>query len=222
MTLKGVSAEFVGTALLCWVVVGSGLMGSRLSEDFGVVLLMNAVATVFALALLIFGFGPISGAHFNPAVSLVQWLRGELTFGAFLLYGIAQCAGAITGAALANLSFDRVALELATTVRSSPGLWLGEIAATAGLIAVIVILLERGRNELIPLAVAGWIGSAYFFTSSTSFANPALTLGRTFSDSFAGISASSVAAFVVAQIIGAVVGLLFARAFKTPAPKTIA
>ncbi len=204
-------AEFSGTALLVCVVVGSGIMGSQLSEDAGVALLINAFSTIFALALLILLLGPISGAHFNPAVSLVQLFNKELTPKQTVFFALSQILGAISGAILANLMFDLPAIEFSTHARVSSGTLIGEVIATAGLIALIGILSLRNQTKLIPVAVAAWIGSAYFFTSSTSFANPAVTVGRMFTDSFAGIEPTSVLPFIGAQLAGMAIGMTLIR-----------
>jgi len=211
-TTKLVLAEFFGTLVLVATVVGSGIMGTQMSEDPGVALLINAFSTVFVLALLIVILGPISGAHFNPAVTLVMWAK-KLQPGTHVLpYVIAQIAGAIGGAILANVMFDQSAIQIASTERVTPGLFIGEIIATAGLLVVILVLVARDQAGFVPFAVAAWIGSAYFFTSSTSFANPAVTIGRIFSDSFAGIAPASVGPFVLAQLIGAALGAVLAWA----------
>lgn len=207
-------AEFIGTALLVTVVVGSGIMGDNLSPDSGVALLINAISTVFALALLIFTIGPVSGAHFNPVVSLVQLFSRAQRFGETLSYTIAQVAGAIIGAVLANLMFDLPAIQISTHARDTTGMLLGEVIATAGLIAVIGILSAREQGKCIPVAVAAWIGSAYFFTSSTSFANPAVTVGRIFTDTFAGIDPASVLPYIGAQLVGAAIGVGIVKALK--------
>ncbi|MEY4993532.1 MAG: hypothetical protein RIS82_654 [Actinomycetota bacterium] len=204
-------AEFSGTALLVCVVVGSGIMGSQLSEDAGVALLINAFSTIFALALLILLLGPISGAHFNPAVSLVQLFNKESTPKQTVFFALSQILGAISGAILANLMFDLPAIEFSTHARVSSGTLIGEVIATAGLIALIGILSLRNQTKLIPVAVAAWIGSAYFFTSSTSFANPAVTVGRMFTDSFAGIEPTSVLPFIGAQLAGMAIGMTLIR-----------
>lgn len=204
-------AEFIGTALLVCVVVGSGIMGTNLSEDAGIALLINTISTIFALVLLIFIMAPVSGAHFNPAVSLVQLVTKSQKLSETFVYIAAQVTGSISGAVLANIMFDLDALQISTKERTSFGMLIGEVIATAGLIAVIGILAKRNQGNLIPVAVATWIGSAYFFTSSTSFANPAVTVGRIFSDTFAGIEPGSVLAFIGAQLIGAGVGLLAVR-----------
>lgn len=204
-------AEYIGTATLVYVVVGSGIMGTNLSKDSGVALLINAFSTIFALALLILIIAPISGAHFNPAVSLVQVLRREMNAVEFLSFISAQIAGAISGAIIANVMFDLEAIQISTNERVSTGTLVGEVIATAGLITVILVLVARSQDKLIPVAVAAWIGSAYFFTSSTSFANPAVTIGRVFSDTFAGINPASVLPFIIAQLIGAMLGVALVK-----------
>ncbi|MEQ4717668.1 MIP/aquaporin family protein [Nonomuraea sp. B19D2] len=207
-------AEFLGTALLVTVVVGSGIMAQTLSPgDVGLQLLENSTATVFGLAVLIVVLGPVSGAHFNPVVSLANWWQGRqsgqgLSGGELGGYVVAQVLGAIGGAVLANAMFDKPVVALSVTQRSSAHLWLGEVVATAGLVLVIFCLTRSGRAAVAPLAVGGYIGAAYWFTSSTSFANPAVTIGRAFSDTFAGIAPASVPGFIVAQLVGGVIGLV--------------
>jgi len=186
-------------------------MGTNLSKDSGVALLINAFSTIFALALLILIIEPISGAHFNPAVSLVQVLRHEMNAVEFLSFISAQIAGAISGAIIANVMFDLEAIQISTNERVSTGTLVGEVIATAGLITVIFVLVVRSQDKLIPVAVAAWIGSAYFFTSSTSFANPAVTIGRVFSDTFAGLNPASVLPFIIAQLIGAMLGVALVK-----------
>lgn len=205
-------AEFFGTALLVCVVIGSGIMGTNLSADNGIALIINTFSTIFALALLIYVLAPISGAHFNPVVSLVELVSGKQKLNESLSYAVAQVAGAISGAMLANLMFDLAVIQISTKARTSTGLLIGEVVATAGLIAIIGILSKRDQGKMIPVAVAGYIGSAYFFTSSTSFANPAVTAGRIFSDTFAGIAPASVLPFIAAQLVGAALGLLAVKA----------
>jgi glycerol uptake facilitator-like aquaporin len=206
-------AEFVGTALLVTVVVGSGIAAAQLSpDDVGLQLLENSIATAFGLAVLILLFGPASGAHFNPVVSAADWLLGRkagtgMAAGHVAAYVVVQIGGGITGALLANLMFDRRVVELATKERITIGHLVGEVVATAGLIAVIFTLARTGRAALSAAAVGAYIGAAYWFTSSTSFANPAVTIGRMFSDTFAGIALSSAPGFIAAQIIGALMGL---------------
>lgn len=211
-TFRLALAEFFGTLVLVATVVGSGIMGTQMSSDPGVALLINTLSTIFVLALLILILGPISGAHFNPAVTLVLWAKKLQPGTQVLPYVVAQIAGAIGGAILANVMFDQAPIQIATTERVSPGLFLGEIVATAGLLVVILVLIARDQARFVPIAVAAWIGSAYFFTSSTSFANPAVTIGRVFSDSFAGISPASIGPFVLAQLIGAALGAVLAWA----------
>ena len=186
-------------------------MGTNLSKDSAVALLVNMFSTIFALALLILVIAPISGAHFNPAVSLVQVVRREMSAVEFLSFVTAQIAGAITGAIIANVMFDLQAIQISTNERVSTGTLIGEVIATAGLITVIFVLVARSQDKLIPVAVAAWIGSAYLFTSSTSFANPAVTIGRVFSDTFAGINPASVLPFIIAQLIGAMLGVALVK-----------
>ena len=207
-----VVAEFVGTALLVCIVVGSGIMGTNLSSDMAVALLVNTASTVFGLALLILVLGPISGAHFNPAVTLVMLAKKSIALGQAALYSVAQVLGAIAGAILANVMFDQAAIQFSDQARITAGTFVGEVIATAGLIVVILVFVSRKNDNHVAIAVAAWIGSAYFFTSSTSFANPAVTVGRIFSDTFAGIDPASVAPFVLAQLIGAGVGFFAAKA----------
>ena len=205
--MKKLTGEFVGTALLVTIVVGSGIMATNLSNDVGVQLLINTISTVFGLYVLITIVAPISGAHFNPVVTMVDLIQGRSLMIQFVQYSVSQVLGAITGAALANAMFSHKLLESATKVRSGGNLYIGEIVATAGLIVVINLLVSQKNLVVIPAAVAAWIGSAYFFTSSTSFANPAVTIGRTFSDSFAGIAPGCAMKFIAAQILGALCGL---------------
>ena len=200
-------SEFLGTCLLVCIVVGSGIMATNLSQDIGVQLLINAVSTVFGLMVLIQLLMPISGAQFNPVVTLVNLIQKNVSISTFIKFSIVQTAGAITGAILANAMFNLALFETSTKIRSGSNLYLGEVIATAGLILVINLLVSQEKTALIPVMVASWIGSAYFFTSSTSFANPAVTVGRIFSESFAGIAPSSVLQFIAAQIIGALLGL---------------
>ena len=209
---KKLAGEYLGTALLVSIVVGSGIMATDLTQDVGLQLLINTIATVFGLAVLILILAPISGAHFNPVVTLVDLIQGKSTFIQFLQYAVVQTAGAITGAFLANAMFDQAIIQTANKLRSGSNLYLAEIVATAGLILVINLLINQKNLTVIPAAVAAWIGSAYFFTSSTSFANPAVTIGRTFSDSFAGIAPECAPKFIAAQILGAIIGLGLVKA----------
>ena len=201
---RSVVAEFLGTGLLVAAVVGSGIMAQRLTNDVALQLLANAAATVGVLYGLILMFGPLSGAHFNPIVSLVGVMRGELSWLRVLAYVPAQVLGGCLGAAVANLMFDEAAWQQSTKVRDGGGIWLGEVVATAGLLLVIV-LIGNSRAAAVPSAVAAWIGGAYWFTSSTSLANPAVTVARSRTDSFSGIAPESVAMFVVMQMVGALV-----------------
>jgi arsenate reductase len=207
------SAEFAGTGLLVAAVVGSGIAAARLSpNDVGLQLLENAIATALALGALILTFGPVSGAHFNPVVSAVDWwlnrrARTGLTSAELGGYVVAQVCGAIAGATLANLMFDLPAVTWSHTSRTGGHLWLAEIVATTGLVLLIVALARSGRAPVAPAAVGAYIGAAYWFTSSTSFANPAVTIGRMFSDTFAGIAPGSVPGFVAAQLVGGLVAV---------------
>jgi arsenate reductase len=211
-------AEAVGTALLVTVVVGSGIAAAALSpDDVGLQLLENSTATVFGLAVLILLFGPVSGAHFNPVVSAADWFLGRragtgLKGEDVAAYAVAQTVGAIAGAVLANAMYDLAPFQVSGHDRASAHVLLGEVVATAGLIALIFALARSGRAPLSAAAVGAYIGSAYWFTSSTSFANPAVTIGRVFSDTFAGIAPGSVLPFIAAQVVGAAVGLALVRA----------
>jgi glycerol uptake facilitator-like aquaporin len=205
-------AEGLGTGLLVVAVIGSGIMASRLSpDDVGLQLLENAAATAGALIALIWMFGAVSGAHFNPAVTLLDRAFGGISTRDASLYVIAQVIGGCLGAIVANLMFELPAIEWSTNDRSSGALWLSEVVATTGLLLVIHGCVRSGRASVVAVAVGVWIGGAYFFTSSTSFANPAVTLARTISDTFAGISASSAPMFVVMQLIGAAVAYVLIR-----------
>ena len=212
MTLaRRLVAEGLGTALLLAVVVGSGIMAERLAGgNAAIALLANTLATVGGLYVLIEVFGPVSGAHFNPAVSAVMAWRGELPRVELLPYAGAQVVGAVLGAWLAHAMFDMPILQLATRARSGAGLWIAAAVATAGLMLVI---LRAPAGRAAPM-VAAYIGAAYWFTASTSFANPAATLGRMLSDSFAGIAPASVLGFVVAQLVGAALGTALHGAFE--------
>ena len=206
-------AEAIGTGLLVCVVVGSGIAAQQLSPgNTGLQLLENSTATVFGLAVLILMFGPVSGAHFNPVVTAVDWLLGRRTAtgigGVHVVpYIAAQTLGAIGGAILANAMFNLPAFEISTTGRADNGHGIGEIVATAGLVALIFILARTGRHAVTAAAVGAYIGAAYWFTSSTSFANPAVTIGRIFTNTFAGIAPGSVPLYIGAQIVGAAIGL---------------
>lgn len=202
-------AEFVATALLLVAVVGSGIMAERLAGDLpGLALLANALATVGALYVLIEVFGPVSGAHMNPMVSLAMALQGRMPRSRLGPFVLVQGAGAVFGTWLAHAMFDLPLLQWSTQVRSGPGQWLAEVVATSGLLLVVL----RARPERVAAMVAAYIGAAYWFTASTSFANPAVTFGRIFSDSFAGIAPASAPGFVLAQCAGTVLALGMHRA----------
>lgn len=209
---RKVVAEAIGTALLVAIVVGSGIYAQRLSPgDIGLQLLENSIATGAGLVALILAFGSVSGAHFNPVVSIADRLFGGLTNKELGCYAVAQVAGACVGAVVANLMFELDAVTLSTHARSSGGLWLGEVVATFGLLTVILGVVRAGRSSTAPFAVGGYIAAAYWFTSSTSFANPAVTVGRTLTDTFAGIKPSSAPAFVAAQLVGGGIAVAVAR-----------
>lgn len=205
--------ELLGTALLLAVVIGSGLMAERLSGgNVAVALLANTLATVGGLYILIEVFGPVSGAHFNPAVSLAMALRGELPWTRLAGYVPAQLLGAALGAVLAHAMFDLPLLQVSARLRTGTGQWIAEAVATAGLLLVIL----RAPQARVAAMVAAYIGAAYWFTASTSFANPAAAFGRMFSDSFAGIAPASAPAFMLAEVLGAGLGLLLHRALGRP------
>jgi glycerol uptake facilitator-like aquaporin len=198
--------EALGTGLLVVAVVGSGIMASRLSpDDVGLQLLENATATAGALVALIWMLGAVSGAHFNPVVTLIDRSFGGISTRDAGLYLVAQVGGGCLGAIVANLMFDLPAIDWSTNDRSSGALWLSEVVATAGLLLVIHGCVRGGRANVVAVAVGVWIGGAYFFTSSTSFANPAVTIARTLSDTFAGIAPSSAPMFIVMQLAGAAI-----------------
>jgi len=209
---RKVTAEAVGSALLVAIVVGSGIYAQRLSPgDVGLQLLENSIATGAGLVALILAFGSVSGAHFNPVVSLADRVLGGLTTRELACYVPAQVIGACVGAIVANLMFELDVITLSTHTRSSGGLWLGEVVATFGLLMVILGVVRSGRATTAPFAVGGYIAAAYWFTSSTSFANPAVTIGRMLSDTFAGIRPSSAPGFVVAQLVGGALAVALAR-----------
>ena len=210
-------AELLGTGLLVTVVVGSGIAAQRLSpDDVGLQLIQNSTATALGLAALILVFGPVSGAHLNPVISAADWLLGRragtgLSGREVLAYMAAQAVGAIAGAVLANLMYDVTLTRLATKERAGGHLLLGEVVATAGLVALVFALTRSGRATAAAPAIGAYIGAAYWFTSSTSFANPAVTIGRMFSDTFAGIDPAFAPGFIGAQILGAVVAVALVR-----------
>ncbi len=212
-------AEFVGTATLAAVVVGSGTMAENLSSDVGLQLLINAAATGAALWLLITLFAPISGAHFNPVVTGISLYRKELSAQSAAAFIVAQVLGAIAGAITSNILFERSAIDISSKNRDGGHLLLSETLATAGLVFVIYQLSTIKKGRYIPAGVAAWIFSAYFFTSSTSVANPAIAIGRIFSDTFAGIAPHSAAAFIPFQIIGGILGYLLVTSLNKKAKK---
>lgn len=199
-------AESLGTGLLIVSVIGSGIMATKLTDDAAIQLLANAGATVGALIALIMMFGPISGAHFNPVVTIADCVLNRRAWRDLPPYLFAQTIGGCLGAAVANLMFSINVFGPSTKVREGGGVWLGEVVATLGLLSVI-FLIGKHRAESVPLAVGVWIGGAYWFTSSTSLANPAVTVARSLSDSFAGIAPASVPMFVVMQLVGLIAAL---------------
>lgn len=206
MVLRKIAAELVGTLLLLATVVGSGLMAEALSGgNVALALLANSIATGAILFVLITMLGPVSGAHFNPAVTLVMALRGEMSWREGGGYVAAQVVGGLLGVFLAHAMFDLAILQTSAKVRTGSGQWIAEATATAGLVATILLTL-RARAEAVATSVALYITSAYWFTASTSFANPAVTIARSFTDSFAGIGPADAPAFILAQIVGALVG----------------
>ncbi|MFE7187562.1 aquaporin [Streptomyces erythrochromogenes] len=221
--VRRAAVEGLGTAALVAVVVGSGIQATELTHDVGVQLLANSLATVFGLGVLIALLGPVSGAHFNPAVTLAAWFTGRRTGDGpglrdVAAYLPAQAVGAIGGAVLADAMFGKPLVAFSTQERWAGHLWLAEVVATAGLVWLVFGLARAGRAHLAPLLVAAYIGAAYWFTSSTSFANPAVTIGRAFTDTFTGIAPASVLPFLGAQLLGAAAGLgLVVVCFGRPA-----
>jgi glycerol uptake facilitator-like aquaporin len=206
-------AELLGSAFLAAVVIGSGIAAQRLSPgDTGLELLENAAATAAGLFAIILMFGPVSGGHFNPVVSFADAAFGGLSWRDAAAYLPAQVAGCIGGATIANLMFAGAAVSISAKDRSSAAHFLSEIVATLGLLLVIFALARSGRSRTAPAAVGAYIGAAYFFTSSTSFANPAITIGRMFSATFAGIAPASVPVFIAAQVLGGVLAVAVVRA----------
>lgn len=212
------SAEFLGTAVLLSVIVGSGIMASDSSADVGVQLLTNAVAIGAALFVLITVLGPVSGAHFNPAVTIAFWLRREMRAREVVGFIAAQIVGAITGTVFTNVMFNFPGVTISVHERSGGALWPSEFFATSALIGVILAMVNRGAGHAIPALVGVWIASAILFTSSTSFANPAVTIARTLSDTFTGIAPSSVPMFIVAQLLGIFAGFHLSH-FLHPNPE---
>ena len=212
--IRRASAEFIGSALLAALVIGSGIAAQTLTPgDTGLQLLENAFATALGLPVLILIFATVSGSHFNPVVSLIDAALGHRSWRDVAAYVPVQIIGCLAGAILANLMFGLPAVSISTTDRFSWSHLLAEVVATAGLVLVIFALARTGRGSVIPWAVGAYIGAAYFFTSSASFANPAITIGRTISDTFAGIAPASAPGYIAAQLVGGALGLLLVRGF---------
>ena len=216
VNLRRTIAELFGTATLLLVVIGSGVMATNLSKDVGVQLTINSAATGLILYILITLLGPISGAHFNPVVTAIQLFKKNITASLAATYLAAQLVGAVIGVALANFIFNLPIIEISQKDRTGTELFVSEILATAGLVFIIFTAIAQKSEAKIPVLVGAYISAAYFFTSSTSFANPAVTVARTLSDSFAGIAPSSVAPFIAAQILGAVLGLVLTKFINSP------
>lgn len=213
MLSKKFLGELIGTTLLVAAVVGSGAMAQFLTQDIGVQLLINTIATVLTLGIIIFIFADVSGAHFNPLVSFSEFLQKRLTVTDLLSYIFAQFLGGVIGVALANTMFSRDPLISSEYIRTGRSLWLGEIVATAGLLFLVQMLTTQGKSRQAPVVISAWIGAAYFFTSSTSFANPAVTFARAWTDTFSGIALQSVPLFIVSQVLGAIIGIGAASIF---------
>jgi len=207
-------AEFLGTALLVAVVVGSGVMVDNLTSDGAVALLLNQFATILALGVLVALLLPISGAQINPAVTLTMIIRRTMTLAEGLGYIAVQILGGVLGTIAAHAMFDRALIEVSTNERITPGTFLGEMIATTGLIALILTAIYQRKTSWLPLFVPAWIGAGYFFTSSTSFANPAVTIGRMFTESFSGIAPSSAPWFIAAQLVGVLIALVLVAPFE--------
>lgn len=208
------TAEFLGTAVLLAAIVGSGHMVDAITNDIGVALLLNQLAVVLALGVLVALLMPISGAHFNPAVTMAMMIRRVMGRAEGFSFMSVQVLGAILGTIAAQAMFDLPLVEWSTHDRITPGTFLGEMIATAGLVAMIVTAVYQQKTSWLPLLVPAWIGAAYFFTSSTSFANPAVTIGRTFTESFTGIAAGSIGWFIAAQVLGVIIALLLVAPFE--------
>ena len=216
VNLRRTIAELFGTATLLLVVIGSGVMATNLSKDVGVQLTINSAATGLILYILITLLGPISGAHFNPVVTAIQLFKKNITASLAAAYLAAQLVGAVIGVALANFIFNLPIIEISQKDRTGAELFVSEILATAGLVFIIFTAIAQKSEAKIPVLVGAYISAAYFFTSSTSFANPAVTVARTLSDTFAGIAPSSVLPFIAAQIIGAALGLVLTTFINSP------
>lgn len=216
VNLRRTIAELFGTATLLLVVIGSGVMATNLSKDVGMQLTINSAATGLILYILITLLGPISGAHFNPVVTAIQLYKKNMTASLAAAYFVAQLVGAVVGVALANFIFNLPIIEISQKDRTGAELFVSEILATAGLVFIIFTAIAQKSEAKIPVLVGAYISAAYFFTSSTSFANPAVTVARTLSDSFAGIAPGSVLPFIAAQIIGAALGLVLTAFINSP------
>ena len=216
VNLRRTIAELFGTATLLLVVIGSGVMATNLSKDVGVQLTINSAATGLILYILITLLGPISGAHFNPVVTAIQLFKKNITASLAAAYLVAQLVGAVIGVALANFIFNLPIIEISQKDRTGTELFVSEILATAGLVFIIFTAIAQKSEAKIPVLVGAYISAAYFFTSSTSFANPAVTVARTLSDTFAGIAPGSVLPFIAAQIIGATLGLVLTTFINSP------
>jgi len=209
--IKKLAGEFIGTLLLLAMIVGSGIMATNLSDDSGVQLMINVFSIISLLFVIILIFGPISGAHFNPIVTLTELFLKRIGALTAALYIVTQFIAATAGVMIANYMFNKPLLFSSHHNRDGFPILIGEVIATAGLLAIIALLRKQEKTGLIPIAIAAWIGSACFFTSSTSFANPAVTFARAWSDTFAGIAPHSVFPFMLAQLIGAILGLSIAK-----------
>lgn len=220
MNFKALVSEYIGTAIFVSAMVGSGIAGSNLSGDLQVVGIANTLATALVLGVLILTFGSVSGGHFNPVVSMAVAIQGGFKSVEVLPYLAAQFAGAISGAALSNAMFGGDLFQVSSKGMTSNGSIIGEVVATAGLVFIVLMLVKVKRTELIAVALPAWIAAGSFFTSSGAFANPAVTVGRIFTDSFAGIGPVSVPSFVVAQLLGAAIGIVLARTLITSKKKS--
>jgi glycerol uptake facilitator-like aquaporin len=209
--LQKLFAEFLGTALLLASIIGSGIMATNLTQDVGVQLTINAISIVSMLYLIITLFGPISGAHFNPVVTLSELFKNRIDAKSAGAYIVAQFAGGFVGTVFANIIFDKPAIFQSQNERTGTNLFFSEIFATAGLVMIIHLLIDQNRTNLVPFIVPAWITTAFYATSSTVFANPAVTFARIWSDSFAGITMNSAWIFMIAQLIGLPIGLVVAR-----------
>jgi glycerol uptake facilitator-like aquaporin len=216
MDLRASLGELFGTATLLLVVIGSGIMATNISSDVGVQLTINSAATGLMLYILITLLGPVSGAHFNPVVTAIQLFKKAISPSLAAAYLIAQLVGAVIGVALANFIFNLPVIEISQKDRTGAELFVSEILATAGLVFIIFTAIAQKAEAKIPVLVGAYISAAYFFTSSTSFANPVVTVARTLSDTFAGIAPASVLPFIAAQILGALLGLVLTKFINSP------